>query len=68
MKHNLNVSEEVLLDNLSFTLPASGEYVLDRRSVAYRQEGSMPIRRKQELNYLDLNWPENIGMIRARLE
>ncbi len=35
-----NSAEEVLIDSLSFKLPSSGQYVVDRRSCTYHTEGS----------------------------
>ena len=40
MDNLVNSVEEVLVDSLSFKLPGSGEYVTDRRSVTFHQEGS----------------------------
>ena len=40
MDNLVNSVEEVLINELSFKLPGSGEYVLDRRSVTFHQEGS----------------------------
>jgi len=40
MENLTNSAEEVLVDSLSFKLPASGNYVTDRRSVTYHTEGS----------------------------
>ena len=40
MENLTNSAEEVLIDSLSFKLPASGNYVTDRRSVTYHTEGS----------------------------
>ena len=40
MDNLLNSVEEVLIDSLSFKVPGSGEYMTDRRSVTFHQEGS----------------------------
>lgn len=40
MENLTNSATEVLIDSLSFKLPASGNYVTDRRSVTYQTEGS----------------------------
>lgn len=40
MENLTNSAEEVLIDSLSFKLPASGNYVTDRRSVTFHTEGS----------------------------
>ena len=40
MENITNAAEEVLVDSLSFKLPASGNYVVDRRSVTFHTEGS----------------------------
>jgi hypothetical protein len=33
-------AEEILIDSLSFTLPGSGQYIQERRSVSFQTEGS----------------------------
>ncbi len=40
MENLSNSAEEVLIDSLSFKLPSSGQYVVDRRSCTYHTEGS----------------------------
>ena len=40
MENITNSADEVLVDSLSFKLPASGNYVVDRRSVTFHTEGS----------------------------
>ena len=40
MENLTNSADEVLIDSLSFKLPASGNYVTDRRSVTFHTEGS----------------------------
>ena len=40
MENLTNSADEVLIDSLSFKLPASGNYVIDRRSVTFHTEGS----------------------------
>ena len=40
MENLPNSADEVLIDSLSFKLPASGKYVTDRRSVTFHTEGS----------------------------
>ena len=40
MENLTAAAEEVLVDSLSFKLPSSGNYVIDRRSVTYHTEGS----------------------------
>ena len=40
MENLTNSAEEVLIDSLSFKLPASGQYITDRRSCTFHTEGS----------------------------
>ena len=40
MEKLANAAEEVLIDSLSFKLPSSGQYVVDRRSCTFHTEGS----------------------------
>ncbi len=40
MENLINSAEEVLIDSLSFKLPASGQYITDRRSCTFHTEGS----------------------------
>jgi hypothetical protein len=40
MENITNAAEEVLVDSLSFKLPGSGQYVVDRRSTTWHPEGS----------------------------
>jgi len=40
MENLTNSADEVLVDSLSFKLPASGNSVTDRRSVTFHTEGS----------------------------
>ena len=40
MENLTNSAEEVLIDSLSFKLPSSGQYVVDRRSCTFHTEGS----------------------------
>jgi len=40
MENLTNSADEVLVDSLSFKLPASGNYVVERRSVTFLAEGS----------------------------
>ena len=40
MENITNSAEEVLIDSLSFKLPSSGNYVVDRRSCTFHTEGS----------------------------
>ena len=40
MERITSAAEEMLVDSLSFKLPGSGQYVLERRSVTFHTEGS----------------------------
>jgi hypothetical protein len=40
MESITNNAEDLLVDSLSFKLPGSGQYVVDRRSVTFHTEGS----------------------------
>ena len=40
MENLTQSAEEVLIDSLSFKLPSSGQYVVDRRSCTFHTEGS----------------------------
>ncbi len=40
MENLTNSAEEVLIESLSFKLPSSGQYVVDRRSCTFHTEGS----------------------------
>ena len=56
MENLTNSAEEVHIDNLSFKLPASGNYVTDRRSVTYQTEGSNSYSSAQGTKSLGSDW------------